>query len=111
MSSDGPKRRSTGKHWTEGRDGKFTTPTPGIKNVFFGRGNNFKTVLDALSEHLGELELSKLYKVDYDSPVWEKWQTPDCSHLDTVCTVHMDSRDEYFAYKRKVEEHNHKVDR
>ena len=43
--------------------------------------------------------------------VWEKWQTPDCSHLDTVCTVNMDSRDEYFAYQRKVEEHNHKVDR
>ena len=68
-------------------------------------------MLDALSDHLGELELSKLPQVDYESPVWEKWQTPDCSQIDTVCTVNMDSHDEYFAYQRKVEEHNHKVDR
>ena len=105
MDSNGPERR-----WIDSRDGKFTPPTQGLKNVFFGRGNNFKTVLDALSQHLGELELSKLDQVDYDSPVCEKWQTPDCSHLDTVCTVNMDSHDEYFAYQRKAEEHNHKVD-
>ena len=64
MDSNGPERR-----WTDNRDGKFTAPTPGLKNVFFGRGNNFKTVLDALSEYLGELELGKLHEVDYDNPV------------------------------------------
>ena len=43
--------------------------------------------------------------------MWEKWYTPDCGHLDTVFTVNMDSHDEYFAYQRKVEEHNDKVTR
>ena len=109
MGSNSQKIRYTGKRWTDSRDKKFTAPTPGLLNVFFGRGNSFKRVLSDLSAHLGELELSKLRKVDIDSPVWEKWKTPDWSHLDTVCTVNMDSHDEYFVYQRKVEEHNDKV--
>ena len=65
-------------------------------------------MLDVLSTLLGELELSKLYKVEYNSPVWEKWQSQDCSHLDTICTEHMDSRT-HFAYLRDVREYNGKV--
>ena len=65
-------------------------------------------MLDDLSAHLGELEVSKLYKVDYDSPVWEKWQTPDCGHLGTVCTKNMD-RHTHLAYLRDVSEYNDKV--
>ena len=76
--------------------------------MFFGRGNSFKRVLSDLSAHLGEFELRKLWKVDIDSPVWEKWQRPDCSHLRTVCTEHMDRRT-HLVYLRKVQEYNDSV--
>ena len=63
MGSNGPKRRSTRNRWMNYRDGKCTAPTPMLENVFFGRGKSFKRMLDVLSAHLGELELSKLYCV------------------------------------------------
>ena len=110
MGSNGSKMRYTGKGWTDIRDKKFTAPTPGLKNVFFSRGNDFKRVLSALSAYLGELDLSKLWKIDIDSPVWDKWQRPDCSHLDTVCNENMDSRT-HFMYLRKVREHNDKANK
>ena len=108
MGSNGSKMRYTGKGWTNIRDKKFTAPTPGLKNVFFSRGNDFKRVLSALSAYLGELDLSKLWKIDIDSPVWDKWQRPDCSHLDTVCTKNMDRRT-HLVYLRKFREYNDKV--
>ena len=76
--------------------------------MFFGRGNSFKRVLSDLSAHLGEFELSKLWKVDIDSPVWEKWQRPDCSDLSKVCTEYMD-RHTHGVYLRKVQEYNDSV--
>ena len=49
MGSNGPERRSTGMGSPRSTEEKFTAPTPGLENMFFGRGNEFKDVVRELA--------------------------------------------------------------
>ena len=52
MGSNGPERRSTSMGPSRSTDAKFTAPTPGLENVFFGRGNEFKDVVRELASYV-----------------------------------------------------------
>ena len=52
MDSNGPKRRSTSMGSPRSTEAKFTAPTPGLENVFFGRGKEFRDVVRALARYM-----------------------------------------------------------
>ena len=52
MDSNGPERRSTSTGSPRSTEVKSTAPTPGLENVFFGQGNEFKDVVRELARYV-----------------------------------------------------------
>ena len=52
MDGNGPEGRSTSTGSPRSTEAKFTAPTPGLENVFFGQGKEFKDVERALARYM-----------------------------------------------------------
>ena len=85
MDSNGPERRSTSTGSPRSTEAKFTAPTSGLENVFFGRGNEFKDVVGELASYVTSLGfggalVAAVAMTNLESPIFKKLKQPTVHH-------------------------------